>query len=419
MRVKDISSRPRKIGFKGLGAQAFLLLLLLILIQVISFYRALPINPACGRVQDLGHGAHILINCDSAVFMKDARDPKRLFNSQSVYQDRPMYALSDWVLANSVIALGVPDRHILVVGNSGSTTEYSEIFYLSYIFLNLLTLFMSVFLIFIWVRKNLIIQSRLASWLIIGNLIFLLAANELTKTFFWTPHSQMFNLLLPAYALFLQSEQAQLERRRNFYINILVIGFLMFFYSLLVILLYFLVVSKYKTIQLRILAAFIAVLPWLSFPVILSAFGGHYRSISISRYHEFIWVYLGAKQGTLLHDFKLNYISFIKTFPLIPLCLIFVGVLTLLKSKNPKEQPRIFKSTTLWFAIGYLFFYSIMGYYARRVTLGPIIFIELLCYTSFVKRGITFKGKNITIPFLFILLIFQIFCWFFTPGPMQ
>ena len=397
-----------------------LLALLVFFIQLISLFRTLPAVPACGKIQSLGHGAHVLINCDSAVFMKDAQNPKRLFNGQSVYQDRPLYASLNWLISTPLIHLGVPNNEIIVTGNSGVPTSYSEIFYLTYLLINFCILMLAVFLMFKWVKTTGIWrEDRTLNLLIFANLLLILTANELTKTFFWTPHSQMFNLLLPCYALYLGAIKERLKTPRSLYLHAVLIGIGLLFYSLLGILYYFILTASEIRLRIRIQAFLLSLIPWLLFPLTVKALGGTYRSIALSRYRLFIWLLDGIRNGTFFQDIAHNGSVFLRTLPMVPLIIVFLSAASLLVfgARNFTVHSLI-KSEKIRFSVLYFIFFAALGYYARRVTLGPIVFIELLLF-SLVLNGSKGKRDPSIKAALLILFVFQLGSWVFTMGPME
>jgi len=395
------------------------LLLILGVIQVMSLFRTLP-SPACGRIQNLGHHAHVLINCDSAVFMKDAQAPQRLINGQSVYQDRPLYAVSNWVLSNSLIKAGFPNRTIPIRGNSGSITQYSEIFYLGYLILNFLILFAASLLMLKWLKTQFEIPLKNSMlWLVCLNALLILTGNELTKTFFWTPHSQMFNILLPAYALYLFARRNELNTRKFELLNLGAIGALLFCYSLLGILYFIILFSSRRGLLARFRRIFVSIIPYAMWPFIIQLAGGKYHSIAITRYREYIWVFDSIKNGDFVSAFLHNESSFARTLPLFPASvLLIVFVVWAWQNRNTFVLKRLLNDLRLQFFITFLFFYSLMGYYARRVTLSPILFADLLAFAVVLKL-LHRLSSRIQILLTTGFLVLQLIFWVFTHGPMQ
>ena len=405
-----MKSKQKLVGFT---------LFVILTLQLFSLFRALPSTPACGQIRSLGLGAQVLINCDSAVFMKDAQDPSRLISGESVYQDRPLYSSLSWLISKSLIEFGLPDHRTKVIGNSGVETEYSAIFYLSYLLINLFTLASAVILGVSWFLKK---KETSVKWWIkyfaVVNVILIISANEITKTFFWTPHSQMFNILLPVYALYLQSNSKKLETKAYFIINSIIISILMLFYSLVILLFFFLLKSSFSTMRKRILIIGGAIVPYMLWPFLIQWSGGTYQNINFTRYREFIWVYDAIIEKILLERILGNWRGFISTVPIFPTLLLLLFLLIIIKIKNLKflTMKFITNSSSQFFII-YFVALSFMGYNARRLTMGPYIYLELLCFASFFSYLQKYSPRGQIIGLAGLAIPQSIF-WVFTHGPM-
>ena len=106
-------------------------------LQLVSLFRKYPPNHPCGKVLSVSKNLNVLINCDSAVFMKDAQEPSRLFDGQSVYQDRPLPTLLVSILSKAWRLFNLPDYYRNVVGNSGIPYTYSLATYLFFLIINI------------------------------------------------------------------------------------------------------------------------------------------------------------------------------------------------------------------------------------------------------------------------------------------
>lgn len=381
-------------------------------LQIFTFFRSFPENPACGRVIQLESHAKILINCDSAVFMKDAQELKRLWDGRSVYQDRPLYASVASGMAHLLKIFGFPEQSRKIVGNSGTTTEYFLTYYISFLFLNLFTLVAAVLFGLKYVFKSIILDNRIK--LILSSIIILvIAGNEITKTYFWTPHSQMFNILLPTISLYLIQERKNLNGGRNFFKILALVEILLFFYSLTSILFLILLSFNWKNIYTRLTAIALCTLPYASLPLIIKFTGGEYQSIAITRYREFIWVIDAFKSGKTSEYFLTNFTAFLQTFPLTPILLLALVFFLVFR----RNLISITKEYEIRFFLVYLVFFSLMGYYARRLTMGPMIFAELYAMRLFMLNIFSAEKKYNERIFL-ALLIFLFSSWILTNGPL-
>jgi hypothetical protein len=393
-----------------------------VLIQIASLFRSFPTNPACGRVLNLFASLNVLINCDSAVFMKDAQSPERLFDGQSVYQDRPGHALLVWMMSSFLKVFGFPNISREVVGNSGDITLYQSAFYFSYLVINLLVLLFAVKLALGFVNPGINKHDTYSNVITSLLVIFLVAGNELTKTFFWTPHSQMFNILLPVIALILLNNLKRIDTLRLFVSLTLGLVLLMFFYPLFGILSIILIFSNYSQFWKRALIVFIAMFGYLLYPKVLEFLGGSYSNYAILKFRQYVWILDAAKQDNIADRSATNFNSFISTVPLIPsLLLLTTSILLYVVATKAGKKSAIVSLEFLpylLFLIVYLFALLAMGYYSRRLTLGPFIFLELFM----LRIGISILGSHFQKRRLIAthsLLLLLVGSWFWTNGPLS
>jgi hypothetical protein len=125
----------------------------------------------------------------------------------------------------------------------------------------------------------------------------------------------------------------------------------------------------------------------------------------------------------MFQNLRLNLGLFTTTFPVIPtIVMLVIGTVYLMNRQNLSNQQAQKSSLdllpyVLFFAL-YITALSLMGYYSRRLTLGPYIFLELLVIKFSIQiLGMRFnKSKGIAITLLLILLIGS---WIGTNGPLE
>lgn len=387
-----------------------------LLVQIISFFRNYPSNHPCGRVLDVNSAMSVLINCDSAVYMKDAQNPVRLVNGESVYQDRPLPTLLVAALSKFWHFLNLPDYYRDVQGNSGQIVTYSLITYV--IFLALSAAIFS-FTCYLGIKSLFQFQQKLN----IPNEIFISTAfifvtvismNEITKTFFWTPGSQMFNLLLPIYAFYLISGGKK-TITKNFYLNqILILSLLLFSYAFFVILLIPLILMKWNRLRYRILLCLIPVLSYLAYPYLLNQFGGVYNNYAIGYRRMYVWVMDAYKQNVFFDKLSEYLGYFLKSIPVLPtiIMLITFTVFSLMQ-KNIKLDFR----GELVLISAHIFMIGFYGYYSRRLTFPIIIFFLLVILKMFyaLRGNVGYKILELGMP---VVVLYIFISWAFTLGPL-
>jgi hypothetical protein len=398
-----------------------LFVVFLVFIQGISLFRSYPLNPTCGRVINLFLNANVLINCDSAVFMRDAQNPLRLFDGQSVYQDRPAHAVLVWIVGNVLKVINFPNEIRSIIGNAGLATPYESIYYVSYLGINLLIILTAALLGVSFVLKNRVLNPFEKGYLLPVLVTLVITANELTKSFFWTPHSQMFNILLPIEALFLLSKRKSVASRGIFLLTCSLVSVQMFFYPLFGILFAILFFSAYSKFLIRVSLIAPFALVYIIYPKALNLVGGDYTNFVVERYRQYVWINDSIKTGTLTEDMVSNLERFTSTFPIFPtLIMVFSGIpIIFVMLKGRKYLNLAFELIPfLCFFLLYISALSIMGYYSRRLTLGPIIFLELVL----LKLGLDVWSTNLVRvkqALLFCLSFVLLGSWIWTNGPLS
>jgi len=397
----------------------FKLIGLSLVVQLFSLFRSYPTSHPCGRVVNLNQWMSVLINCDSAVYMKDAQSANRLFDGESVYQDRPIPTLIISVFTKVWHFIKLPDFYYDVIGNSGKITSYSLITYLSFLMLNALLLSLTCWyginaLAFLSNKYNIITEKFV---LLAFMFTLLISMNEISKTFFWTPGSQMFNLLIPIYIFYLLQFANNVVTTRFFLTNLTILTFLIFSYAFSVLATIPLMLVKYKSTKLRLTAALIPLFFYIAYPQILQLIGGTYNNFGLGYRRLFLWVLDSYYDQLLIQSVGKNLLLFTKTFPVLPIILISAIFLLITNGRNNLwDSLKIIK-----FEIIVLFLYSLTfsfyGYYSRRLTYPLIIFafMAVMKIYAFNSDRISHK-KNI----LMILLVvpFLIYSWVFTNGPL-
>lgn len=387
-----------------------------LLVQIISLFRNYPSNHPCGRVLDINSAMSVLINCDSAVYMKDAQNPIRLVNGESVYQDRPLPTLLVAALSKFWHFLNLPDYYRDVQGNSGQMVTYSLITYV--IFLALSAAIFS-FACYLGIKSLFQFQQKLN----IPDEIFISTAfvfvtaismNEITKTFFWTPGSQMFNLLLPIYAFYLISRGDKTITDKFYLTQILVIALLLFSYAFFAILLIPLILMKWNRLKYRLSLCLIPVLSYVTFPYLLNQFGGVYNNYAIGNRRMYVWVIDAYKQNVFLEKLSEYLGYFLKSVPVIPTIILLIAfTIFFFMEKNTNLD---FRSELVVISV-HILMIAFYGYYSRRLTFPITIFLLLVILKMFYALRGNARSKILELGMPAAVLYIFI-SWAFTLGPL-
>ena len=386
-----------------------------LILQIVSLFRNYPLNPPCGRVLEITKGIGVLINCDSAVYMKDAQSPSRLFNGESVYQDRPLPTLLVSLFARIWYLFNLPDYRRDIVGNSGVVVNYSLVTYVLFLILSATILSISCWLgirTFSNINNKFHLNNQ-SFVFIVFMFTILISTNELTKTFFWTPGSQMFNILIPVYLFYLLQFAYSPVSGRFFLLNVCAFIVLLFSYAFFILLIIPLVLLGWKNYRIRILVITISLLVYTSYPIILRLCGGTYNNFALGYRRMYIWVIDSYFNHELIYKIRENLIWFLKTFPITPIVLSVIVMILFAKYMSNISKVKL-EFITLFFYLLILAFY---GYNSRRLTYPLLIFLFLIIIKLFmhVSKKITYNRFSPVLRLIFFVVLYS---WLFSNGPL-
>jgi hypothetical protein len=388
-------------------------------LQLVSLFRNYPSNHPCGRVLEVAGPINVLINCDSSVYMKDAQDPSRLFNGESVYQDRPLPTLIVSALSKFWQFLNLPNFSREIIGNSGNVTNYSFITYFFFILLSAAILSLTCFVGINTLRELTKRFNASEDLFVVVATIFvvLISMNELTKTFFWTPGSQMFNLLLPVYLFALIQKSQSKVSNKVFFTNIIFFALLLFSYAFFILLVIPLLFLNWKNIKYRLF--WIVPIPVLYFlyPLLVELFGGTYYSFGFGYRRLYLWVIDSYFAGNLTERLGEFFVYFAGTFPLIPSLFIFMFVIYWGKNFLTDSKSIAVFRLELFVLLVYFLLLAFYGYYSRRLTYPIYVFIYLVLLRNAIMGARSHQGRNVSI-FATLVGVVSFVSWLFTLGPL-
>lgn len=249
-------------------------------------FPGVPIN----YVRLTGYAGFVL-NWDSPDFLRLARHPTQLFVAGESRQSRPLYVLATSAV-HAVAALALPGKpkHIAL-----------DPAYVACVVVNFMTLWASV-VAFQWLCAG--CAWPLGVWL--GAV--LLVVNDVVKVFFWTPHTQMFNALVPVTMMCLcrwAMTTAELRTTTlavlGFCAGLLLLAYGSFGLAPFILLLALLFRRPFDWRDfLRVIpfgAAF--VVPLLGWLALVNALTGEFYSHEFGKHRQFIWIVDFWRQGRL------------------------------------------------------------------------------------------------------------------------
>jgi hypothetical protein len=348
-------------------------------------------DASCLRNFHFGSHLGFSLNCDSPGFILAAIDPATLLEKDNVRQSRPGLIYLAHVISlpiNSALSLLKRGDADSLHGNEYPLYVKSVFFdwfpvYISYEILHFLTLLLAV-LLFVNISRRVFPQNQIA--LPIG---MLLVFNDVVKAYFWSPHTQMFNLLLPMIFIwgFLGVLREGWLRNGKIFAVSAAVGlgvlaypsFTLFVLALLAPLPWARDRQPWPALLPRLAGAIILCLgPSLLWWAYVKMTVGSYYQHEVVRYHQVVWIFETLQQGIgslirLLAEYAWTYLGFAfwHALPIFGLMLLSGGVLQLSRGKTPSpDASEGFKavalaglfSTVLSFA-----FLTALGYTAPRL----------------------------------------------------
>lgn len=333
------------------------------------------------------HIFNVHIDCDSQYFLLDSQNPMRLFQDQTPLQDRPLHTFLVFIISKVLGFVGIPSAPITYLGEDGIPQTYNILNYGIFIAINAIILIASILLVLRVMLKGNLNQSRYFK-ISIFLAILLLTQNPVNREYFWTPHSQVFNLLIPALLFYLVQKDFLLNKKR-FFVILVLISFSLLAYPTFVILLPVFFIMTWKTLG-KIYAIFIAVsiIPKLLWPVVVNNFGGHYVDWPVVGHRRFVWIWDSFKSKTLRHDLEAHLSDFLHSLPwpwvMISLIILLIGFNYLRGLRRTGVWST--RSDLTYSAVAF-FTYSVgmilNGEYGPRFTTGVVLLLSFLILNEF------------------------------------
>jgi hypothetical protein len=246
-------------------------------------------KPFCARPVHVNSAMAYVVNCDSGEFLRLANHPKRILQYHHSRQSRPGYVA---VSAVAAVTLG-PVTHALRLDRLYRQTDRA---YLPLVLINLAATCAAI-AVLAWLLAGLG-TPRPATVALCG----LVAVNEVTKAFTWTPHQQTFALLVPVATI---AAARWLLLARPAWPKVAVLGLVVGGASLVygsflitvAVAVPILLARKWRGVLLAgcFAAAFAA--PQLAWIALCKAITGDYYNMEAAEYDEFIWLLKAAQHG--------------------------------------------------------------------------------------------------------------------------
>jgi hypothetical protein len=384
----------------------------------------------CATTTRIGGGLGYPLNCDSPLFMQLALHPRELLKTDNRRQSRPMYVFIGAALTRSV-------GRIPLVGAVGQAYGSSNQAYVPLILINLGVLVAAV-LIFVWV----LLHAAVGDPAVIAGAGGILLANEVVKAFFWTPHTQMFNILVPVLAV--AAAYTVLRRRHStlwFAVTGLTLGLVALAYASIIIAVPAMLVARgwswarHRSSQ-RVWAALLDgaaatssfPLPTMLWILLVRHIVGSYHSEEAAAFAEFVWIPQSLHQGwwalwTTWVSYSVSAGRVIWAVALAPALLLgFLALMARASSCRLAVSPDsgvrdLLIASAIVFAVT-LVFLDLLGVYVTRIAfmvVPTLMFVAALVASLIIREkprvGLVAMAALVLVP---VLLFIQLVT---SPGP--
>ena len=346
----------------------------------------------CATPVHLGAGLGYSVNCDSAEFVRDAAKPSRLLTSHNIRQSRPLEIAIAAGLARTVgrVAFATPLPSLYKM----ATREY-----VAYVLLNLAIAAAAIALLLRIVpfRQVPVAAVATAVWM---------AFDDVMKAFVWTPHSQIFNLLVPLVAIAVaRAVLVDPRLRRPLALGGIGLGLgtLSLAYGSFLVAgaatgVALLLAARHQQTATRTAAGAAALAVGFALPNVLwiglcIAVAGSFYSSETTKYWEFVWVVKTAAQGLsqfASYWWSMTVLTLWATLPTVGAVAIatlvawLVAIVTGTRVAAAQVATMIASLLVLGLSVIFL---ELLGYYQSRLSymLVPILLVMLVGLVAAVK----------------------------------
>jgi hypothetical protein len=185
----DVRARPGTRSLKFVALLALMIVTLNILLLAQPSPPPPPFN-GCVFDNDMGRGFHHFLNCDSPEYLGLSKHPSLVW-THGLLQARPLSFTLPYLLSQAL-------RLVPYLETNGPYTPFAREF-AAFILINLVALTAAL----VCFTRVLEAGTGTRTGIELFVALVILAANDVTKLFFWTPHTQIFILLVPCLSLYL------------------------------------------------------------------------------------------------------------------------------------------------------------------------------------------------------------------------
>ena len=408
-----------------------------------------PTGKTCWHTIRLGYHMSILLNCDAVRFGQDAIEPSGLLMPRAMRQDRPVFVIAAALLTHLLIVSKVwrlvPTRiytHLTRLINFEHEwplhVQYVLCAYFAYILINFVLLLASLIMFHYLTTERLDADAGVAAF------ASFLVINHLVKHFFWSPHTQMFNIVVPLASVYMCREILQRPFRgvgwfagAGALTGMLALAYGSFAICMVSGVFAVMVAGRRAGWQgnlldlcLRIVALVVGfALPTLSWIVMCKLIAGSYYNHEMLAYRQFVWLLDAERLGwpTFISSLISHLMEFMRILlPVLSFPLMLTGTIIVFAIVTQGGVRAIVKDRQLMLlAIGittitsFAFLY-LMGFYLARIELELVMLVLLaaaILQTALLKRPDAATLRPIITSVLWIVVLGRLVYELLKSGP--
>ena len=378
-------------------------------------------------------------NCDSEEFEYVAAHPGLLLSRQ-YRQSRPLYAVIGWTLSRPFHWIGLASMGRGIVSNARQTYRKAPTpgaylpEYAGLVLFNFLVLLAAV-LLFLKLSDARGLFDPLTFFPLV-----LIVISSVTKAFFWTPHSQIFNVAISLASVALYRWMLRRERDVSWGESAalgLLIGVGALAYGAFAVMaagaaLCIAVrrgggttISRLAQAALLFIAFFVPAAAWIAFVRFAT---GSFYSLEINLNRDFVWIIdlLRAGNGArtfwtllLITEAYGETLRYVWVVPVTALVLIGAPLATRGRLREMIAANKTTVESIAFYLVPAFLFFWLLGLYYSRLTwsLVPPLAVLIAIATKSLNEILGARGRSVLKVSCVVAAIFYAAFWYVTPGP--
>ncbi len=449
-----LQSRRDDLRKPGGRSKAHILFLSILAAIMLSLLVGKPMDPAkaqalCLYNVNLPGPFRLLLNCDSAGFMRIAADPSTLLEPESERQSRPLFIIAGYLSSLVMTPVAAILQPFMPTDSGPTLYNTAKIHaglqtllpvYLGYLMLNVCAL---------WLAFRLYLDAVAGPVLLAGGAVGavsyaggLLAANDVVKAFVWSPHVQMLNILVPTICSWLLVVPRERSMRQiAAWSGGIGVGLLA--YPVFAILLPTLLLAQISALRRRQafwlspnlviasgLGTIFCAVPTMLWYAVVKFFVGSYLLQEASKYHEVVWLAEAWRSGPgiFVGSVAVTAWFFIRyaAEQAIPVGLLLLMIWIVLRLSGADTRLWFRRLRTVAAPIGVasaicLIFYTIVGWRAERLAYAAVPPLVMLAgagalYASALLPSVGRRWLDVSVAAVICAWSFYIVC---KAGPLS